>query len=461
MSGLAAFAELAAAVAFDDLAPEQVEAARKRIFDNLCATAVGLTIADGQVLRELANAGSGPDLSVADAVALYVAATRATETDDISIACCVTAGSVIVPVATTLAARMAVDDKALIAAVVVGYEAAIRLGVALDGANLIYKGAWPTYLVAPFTAAAVAAKLMGLERRATANALALALSRTPRWLGRSFDGLSPRWALLGAAATEGMFAANAAAAGLGGDAGILTAFSEAVGAEIDSKALAEPAGFGDAVLAVDAKTYPTSRQGLAATEAFLAQTPLQRSIAEIEQVEVLLPSAYLQMVSRTQLPGNRLESLTSVAYQMALAAFDPDRLFDCGRDDLRKDEETAGFMAKVVLREDSLLTAAFPAEWGGGVRIVWRGGRAQQLTIRDPEGSARRPLDWAALNRKAWRLMSASGLNPGLLEPLQQDCEALATRAHGAAAPRLIGAVERLSARRTPAIARRVKSKDL
>ena len=373
MSGLAAFAELAALAAFDNLSPEQVEAARKRIFDNLCSTAIGLTLADGQVLRGLANAASGPDLALADTIALYVGATRATETDDISIACCVTAGSVVVPVATALAARMPVDDKALIAAVVAGYEAATRLGIALDGANLIYKGGWPTYLVAPFTAATVAAKLMGLDKRATTNALALAIARTPRWLGRSFDGLSPRWALLGAAATEGVFAAQAAAAGLGGDAGILTAFSEAVGAEIDSKVLQEPAGFGDAVLAVDAKTFPTSRQGLAATQAFMVQTPLQRPVDDIEQIEVLVPSAYAQMISRTQLPGNRLESLTSVAYQMALAAFDPERLFDCGRDELRRDQATADFMAKVVLREDPLLTAVFPKEWGGGVRIVWRG----------------------------------------------------------------------------------------
>ena len=444
-TGLRAFAELAAASAFDRLTPAQADAARMRTFDNLCSTAVGLSIADGQLLRRLADTPADAELSLADEIRLYVGATRATETDDIAIACCVTVGSVVVPVAAAMAAQTPVDDRTFLTAVAAGYEAAIRLGVALDGGALIYKGAWPTYLVAPFAAAAVAARLKGLDARATANALALALARTPRWMGRSFDGASPRWMLLGAAAAEGVAAARAAAEGIGGDLGILPAFADAVGANVTEAALEDGAMFGDALLAVDAKTFPTSRQGLAATQAFLTFSPLSRPISEIERVELAAPGAYLRMIGSTAMPSNRIESLLSVAYQMALAAVRPDRLFDCGRETIHRDPEIADFMAKVVVVEDPLLNAAYPGEWGGGVRIVWRTGDSHALTIGDPEGSAHRALDWAALTEKMRRLMPASGLRFGLVQPLLDHCRALGAQPHSPLCGRLTGDVERLS----------------
>jgi 2-methylcitrate dehydratase PrpD len=448
VSALSSFAREIAAAAYRDLGAAEAEAARMRVFDTLCSTAVGLAIPDGQALRRLAEGAGGPEPSLADRIRLYVGATRSTETDDISIACCVTAGSVVVPVAASMAAREPVDDAAFLTAVAAGYEAAIRLGVALDGASLIYKGQWPTYLVAPFAAAAVAARLFRLDARETANALSLALARTPRWMGRSFDGISPRWALLGAAAAEGVAAAQAAAAGLGGDPDLLPSFAEAMGATLDEAALASGQPFGAALLALDAKTFPTSRQGLAATQAFLAHTPLPRPAADIERIEIGVPAQYLRMVGGVSQPANRIESLLSVAYQMALAALHPEGLFDCGRETLRQGPEIADFMARVAVTEDPQLTAAYPGEWGGRVRIAWRSGETQSLTIHDPEGSAARPLGWAALAGKMRNLMPASGLRYGLVQPLQDHCQALARQPRVSVAAKLVGDVERLSSQR-------------
>ena len=53
------------------------------------------------------------------------------------------------------------DDLA--AAIVAGYEAMIRLGAAIDGPSVLYRGIWPTYFAAPFGAAAVAARLFRLD----------------------------------------------------------------------------------------------------------------------------------------------------------------------------------------------------------------------------------------------------------------------------------------------------------
>ena len=73
----------------------------------------------------------------------------------------ITPGAIVVPAALTIAASlpdMAADDLA--AAIVAGYEAMIRLGAAIDGPSVLYRGIWPSYFAAPFGAAAVAARLM-------------------------------------------------------------------------------------------------------------------------------------------------------------------------------------------------------------------------------------------------------------------------------------------------------------
>ena len=49
------------------------------------------------------------------------------------------------------------------AAILAGYEAMTRLGRAIDGPTILYRGIWPTYFAAPFGVAAVAARLLRLD----------------------------------------------------------------------------------------------------------------------------------------------------------------------------------------------------------------------------------------------------------------------------------------------------------
>ena len=186
------FAARIAALSYEALDEDILDAARLRLFDTLIANAIGLTIEDGRRLAALA-ANAGPGDRLAETVRLNVGATRATEVDDINIAACATVGSVVIPVAVGLGAARGLDDQAVLAAIVAGYEAMISLGTAVDGASLLYKGVWPTYATAPFAAAAVGASLLGLDARGTANALSLALARTSTLTGRGAAEQAPAW----------------------------------------------------------------------------------------------------------------------------------------------------------------------------------------------------------------------------------------------------------------------------
>ncbi|HUQ52517.1 MAG TPA: MmgE/PrpD family protein, partial [Gammaproteobacteria bacterium] len=243
-----------------------LDAARARIFDTLGALVVGLQTPEGRLLRSYAEraSGEGSALDFMERCRLHVGATRATEIDDIDVASCTTVGAVVVPVALALAARQPrANAGRLLAAVVAGYEAMQRLGRAIGGATLIYRGVWPTYVTAPFAAAATAAKLLGLDAGATRRALELAVTRTAPVPAAALARFGFRYYSLGCAAVDGASAAFAAAAGVDADADALAKFAERAGAALDANELARAAGAPWLLREIDSKLWATSRQALA------------------------------------------------------------------------------------------------------------------------------------------------------------------------------------------------------
>jgi len=71
---------------------------------------------------------------VRDDVALNCALARLSEVDDIHLAAMITPGAIVVPGALTIARSWPDADPAgLVAAIVAGYEAMVRLGLAING----------------------------------------------------------------------------------------------------------------------------------------------------------------------------------------------------------------------------------------------------------------------------------------------------------------------------------------
>ena len=138
-------------------------------------------------------------------MAINVALARLSEIDDIHLGAMITPGAIVVPAALTIAASLpdaAPDDVA--AAIVVGYEAMVRLGVAIDGPSVLYRGIWPTYFAAPFGAAAVAARLLRLDETQAAHALATALIISAPGTGHHAAPTTARWLAVGHAGGRGV-----------------------------------------------------------------------------------------------------------------------------------------------------------------------------------------------------------------------------------------------------------------
>jgi 2-methylcitrate dehydratase PrpD len=324
------------------------------------------------------------------AAAILVTACRLTECDDIHIGCCVTPSSVVVPVALVAAQLADASPDAVLEGMLAGYQAMLSLGLAANGAEIIYRGVWPTYLTGGIGAAAIAAKIMGLGERQIRDAMAIAGSSATGVTGRIEEEPAPRWFLLASAVQSGLLAAAAAASGMHGDESILGKVSPAWNPE--TVRLPE----GDALLAprIGFKPYTTSRQGLSATEAFIELLRREKlDPATIEQITIAVPQQYKGMIDRNKRPKTKSES-RGIHYQYALAALHPEELCDIERATLRaEDPAMLKIMDAIEVVASDRLSKLYPQQWGGAVTVK-AGGKSYEHEVLNPRGDPENPLRW-------------------------------------------------------------------
>ena len=354
------------------------------IVDSVAASLIGASTPDGRAaLSFLAHGLSGP----LDEVATRVAATRVTEFDDIHLASGITPGSIVVPTALTVGGILGLADSyTFSAAVTAGYEAMTRLGAVIKGQSAGYRGIWATYFAAPFGAAAVTARLLGLDSEKTAHALAIALTMSAGRAGPTSAGRTARWLLAGEAARSGAKAALAASDGYLGDLSLFDGKYLASGHDIEPALEHLTHGWSDTVLSqTSIKPYCSAKQALAAICGF--EQILARGIdpADIERVRVLVPKDFAAMTRNSPTAGNRVSSIVSIPYQIALAAYHKAGLYDIARDPFAMDGRIGALMAKVTVEGDDGLDAHLPGCWPASVEVV-AGGKSHTTLMLDTPG---------------------------------------------------------------------------
>lgn len=375
---------------------------RFHLTDTLAAMIAGAHSVEG---REMAGAGGRPALfgdGLFDRLALGVAQTRLTEIDDIHMASCTTVGSIIIPTALALAAETGAEDADIAAGIRAGYDAMVQLGSAVDGARILYRGIWPTFLAAPFGAAATTAALLGLGPGKTAHALAIALTQVSGSAGGPAQGSNPRWLYAGWAASAGVRAALAAREGYTGDLTLLDGdwFETTHGIGFDRAKLAGE--HGRALLDMSIKPWCTAKQACAALAGFVELLDDGIDPAEIAEIRIFVPSALRNMIAHAR-PG-RLGRIVSIAWQCALAAFHRDELFDIERADHAHEADFSALMRKVEVFADSGLESHFPERYPARVEIELAGGAQREKMILDAPGDPGHPLDADALGLKFMRV---------------------------------------------------------
>lgn len=130
-------------------------------------------------------------------------------------------GCCVVPVALAIGEELGASFEQMLVAMVAGYEAYVRIG-RLGSPDLLNAGWQPHSVLANFGAAAVAAKLYGLDAEHTLHSLSIALSHASGTTEYASTGGSIKRAHAGLAARNGIEAADLARAGITGPRRFLT-----------------------------------------------------------------------------------------------------------------------------------------------------------------------------------------------------------------------------------------------
>jgi 2-methylcitrate dehydratase PrpD len=338
-------------------------------------------------------------------LATRCALARLSEIDDIHLPSMITPGAIVIPGALTLAGALpalAADD--VIAAILAGTEAMTRLGRAVDGPAILYRGVWPTYLAAPFGMAAVAARLLDLDEEVSAHALALALTLAAPTVGHHNAATTARWFAVGNAARNGLNATLAAQQGFTSDRKLLEGrvLPDVLGITPAVAALTDGLGERTALTEVSFKPWCAARQTMAATQALKDIIAGGVAPAAIDAIVVSVPPPHLKMIDHGVVTGDRASHLTSVQYAMAAAALAPEMAFDVEQTRPNLPPAVRGLMAKIKVEADARLLADYPVSWPARVRVT-AGSARQERDVTHVPGDPALPFDRESVRKKFLR----------------------------------------------------------
>ncbi len=405
---------------FRTLPRASVEAAKWCLLDTLAAVFAATNEFPIRALRSFWQAdgmraagpcrlvGTGERVPGAIAALVHSAMAQSLEMDDFHKQSIVHIGACVIPPALAAAERLGRSGADLLAAIVVGYEAGIRAGEAVNPAH--HRIWHSTGTCGTFGAAAAVGRLFRLKPPAMNYALGTAGTQAAGLNQYMIDGGEMSKPLhAGKAAMNGYLAAALSAEGytgatriFEGDKGFIRATTagphpEAIAAGVEAEA------FPDRITRVTRRLFPVNGHILSPLEGLLdirRQHGLRA--ADIRGVEVsLYAEAYnfLQPVRPTSPFLGRfcLPFCVAVAMldgEVTPQSFSPRQL---KRADLRR------FMECVQVREDPDLTATFPARWSSAVAIQLEDGRRFEARVEIPKGDPANPLAPEALTAKFLR----------------------------------------------------------
>jgi 2-methylcitrate dehydratase PrpD len=353
-------------------------------------------------MRAGGQAGDDIGLDLATRCALA----RLSEIDDIHLPSMITPSAIVVPGALTLAATLpAATADDVRAAIVAGIEAMTRIGRAIDGPTILYRGIWPTYFAAPVGIAAVAARLFKLDERATANALALALTLAAPGVGHHNAPTTTRWLAVGQAARNGLAAARAAQHGFTSDLNLFEGpFLRGIYGITPQLAALTDALEHSAVMELSFKPWCAARQTMAATQALKEIIACGIEPAAIDEITVSVLPPQLKMIDHGVVPGDRASHLTSVQYCLAVAALAPELAFDVQQAPKELPPPVSDFMQKINVAADESLLADYPRTWPARLRVV-AGSTTHDQTVTHVPGDPARAFDRAQVRTKFLRFV--------------------------------------------------------
>ena len=298
----------------------------------------------------------------------------------------------IVPAALAAAEMAGADGRAVVVAVVAGYEVQIRLSLALDPSEHYRRGFHPTATCGVFGAAAAAGRVLGLDPPQMEDALGLCGSLAAGSMQFLADGAWNKPFHTGYAAMNGLVAACMAREGfrgareaIEGRAGFLHAYAP----NADPALASEDLGERWETLRIAIKPYPSCRYSHAPMDALIALRG-EHGIdwRDVASVEIGLSRTGWNLIGdpedEKQRPETYVDGQFSMPFCAAVALRDGALTWD-SYDTHLGDADTLGLCRRVRTAVDQRVEADFPG-MAGLARITTRQGGAYEQYVKTPKG---------------------------------------------------------------------------
>ena len=319
-----------------------------------------------------------------------------------------------------------------LAAVVVGYEVAARLAMAVGPEAHYRRGFHPTGTCGTFGAAAAVARLWGLDTRAMAQALGIAGSQaagsmeflaTGAWTKRFHPGWAAHNGLIAAAlAREGFTGPDTI---IEGQAGFAQAYSQAPRPERVTQGL----GTSFEILATAVKPHACCRYMQAPIDAILELVRTHHIAADdVAQVTLgVLDTAFpiiCEPAAIKYAPRSVVDAQFSMPFGAAVALLFRRASLAEFTPEMVAAPRVRALMQRVSHARDPELERSFPRQWRAWAAIELHDGRQVSTTVRYPKGDPQNPLSWDELLAK-YRELGRSVLPEDRLDELSQRVRAL------------------------------------
>lgn len=330
------------------------------------------------------------------------------------------AGAAVVPTALAMAECIGkLDGKDLIASIVLGVEVASRLGLAILEQD---KGWHLSGTCGAFSSAAVAGKLLGLNREEMRNALGIAYTQASGTNQSGIDGALTKRMSPGFGARSGVLSAFLAKSGLTGPIDFLEGkygfFKLYQSDNYDPSAITKSLGSTFEILTLATKPYPCCRLAHGAIDAVLALIEESHLILdEVEQIIVYGSQALKELCGKPFEAGERseIDAQFSLSYLLISAILR-------GRVDIENFSQTAvrdPTLIPHIGKVHIIVSPDIPNRWAAQVEVKKKDGNVLAKRVDTPKGQPENPMGLKECEEK-FRHCSTFAIKPLNRESLDQ-----------------------------------------
>jgi 2-methylcitrate dehydratase PrpD len=438
-SPTSAIVEFVSALRYDALSAEVRHYARRHLLDTVgvmiagaageVATRAEAVVASVRGPGDVPVPGRARRADLLDAAFLGGTAAHGIELDDGYRHGSAHCGCVVIPAVLATAHGRGADGKAVIEAIVAGYETAIALARACHP-DLRQRGFHPTSAVGPFGAAMATGKLRGLGADRLADALGIAASSSAGLFAFVNGGADIKRLHAGHAAREGLQAALLAEQGVEGPPGVIEArdgFMQAfaLGRTEPARAIALPPDVPFGITDCYIKPYACCRHIQPAVEALVDLLAAEEiATDDVQRVDV---ETYRIAAEHAHTGWDDFASAQlSFPYLMSVALRYRGIKLEHFADDVRRDPAFAQYARKLHVTAPPEVDRLYPQLRPARVTVTV-GGRKITRQADEALGSRQVPLDDAGLKAKFHGLVAPvlSEARASSLMQLLWDVEAI------------------------------------